>query len=126
MDIQTQLTLLDETVAHFVAIFQDGADPEMMVYEEWNAKDVLGHITFWHESFARNVSDLVHDIKPSPLKGTFSTLNQQCMEEMRRPIRRYNGTFSTPSSCSSPTAREPEIIHRKNTSILSTITSRLI
>ncbi len=83
MDIQTQLTLLDETVAHFAAIFQDGIDPEMMVYEEWNAKDVLGHLVFWHESFARNVSDLVHDIKPTPLKGTFSVLNQRCMEEMR-------------------------------------------
>ena len=58
-------------------------NPDKMVYEEWTAKDVLGHITFWHESFARNISDLVSDIKPAPLKGKFIDLNQRGVDEMR-------------------------------------------
>jgi trehalose utilization protein len=41
------------------------------------------HIVFWHESFARNVRDIVNDIKPTPLNGKYSDLNQRCFDEMR-------------------------------------------
>ena len=75
---------LDETVSRLLHIYRNLANPEIMVYEVWTAKDVLSHITFWHESFARNVSDLVHGIKPTPLKGRFIDLNQGGVDEMRQ------------------------------------------
>lgn len=46
-----------------------------MVYPLWSAKDILGHITFWHESFSRNLKDLVKNVKPTPLKGKLSEVN---------------------------------------------------
>ena len=57
-------------------------DPDMLVYDIWTAKDVLSHLTFWHESFARNVSDLSRNLKPTPLKGKLSDLNQAGVDAM--------------------------------------------
>ncbi|MFN8457024.1 MAG: hypothetical protein U0401_20555 [Anaerolineae bacterium] len=64
-------------------MYQNVANPDMVVYEGWTAKDILGHITFWHESFARNVSDIVNDLKPTPLTGRYRDLNRRCFDEMR-------------------------------------------
>jgi hypothetical protein len=60
---------LNKTISQLFAAYKNMENPEILVYEEWTAKDILGHIVFWHESFARNVHDLVNDIKPMPLKG---------------------------------------------------------
>ncbi len=75
---------LNEAVAQLLDVYQNVANLDIVVYEGWTAKDILGHITFWHESFARNVSDLVNDIKPTPLKGKFIDLNQRGVDEMRQ------------------------------------------
>jgi hypothetical protein len=77
------LKRLDETVAHLIEVVRAASDPHTVVYEGWSAKDLLGHVTFWHESFARNVADLVHDRKPTPLKGKLSDLNQQGVADLR-------------------------------------------
>jgi hypothetical protein len=42
----------------------------------------LAHLTFWHESFARNLDDLVRSRKPSPLNGRFIDLNQGGVDAM--------------------------------------------
>jgi hypothetical protein len=76
------LKQLNETISQLIDVYKNIADPEMAVYEEWTAKDILGHIVFWHESFARNVRDIVNDIKPTPLKGKYCDLNQRCFDEM--------------------------------------------
>ncbi|NJO00203.1 MAG: ClbS/DfsB family four-helix bundle protein [Anaerolineales bacterium] len=77
------LKQLDETISELFGVYGNMITPGIAVNEDWTAKDILGHITFWHESFARNVSDLVNDIKPTPLKGKYSDLNQRCLDEMR-------------------------------------------
>ncbi len=77
------LKQLDEIVANLLDTYQTIPDPEFMVYELWTAKDILSHLTFWHESFARNVSDLTRDVKPTPLKGSLHSLNQAGVDEMR-------------------------------------------
>ena len=77
------LKQLNETISQLLDVYKSLADPEIAIYEEWTAKDVLGHIVFWHESFARNVRDIVNDIQPTPLKGKYSDLNQRCFDEMR-------------------------------------------
>jgi hypothetical protein len=78
------LAQLNETVYQLLDLFQNMTDPTLIVYELWTAKDILGHLTFWHESFARNLSDLVNDVKPTLLKGRFIDLNQSGVDEMRK------------------------------------------
>lgn len=80
---QLLLERLNSVVTHLLDIYRSVPDPDMMVYELWTAKDVLAHLTFWHESFARNVSDLARDIKPTPLKGKLSDLNQAGVDAMK-------------------------------------------
>jgi hypothetical protein len=77
------LNTLNETVSQLLGICQEISDLEQFVYEGWTVKDVLSHLTFWHESFARNVSDLVYDKKPKPLRGKYSLLNERCFSEFR-------------------------------------------
>ena len=78
--IKTQVEILRSELKKFIAFFEQGLDYNKKVYEYWNAKDILGHVTFWHESFARNISDLGKGIKPSPLKGKLSEVNKQSVE----------------------------------------------
>lgn len=77
------LDRLSQTVEELIAVCRQLPDVEAAVYDGWAAKDVLGHVTFWHESFARNVDDLAHDRKPTPLKGKLGDLNQQGVDELR-------------------------------------------
>jgi hypothetical protein len=74
---------LNKIVKELVATCRQLPDPDAAIYEGWSTKDILGHVTFWHESFARNVYDLVHDRAPTPLKGKLSDLNEQGVAEMR-------------------------------------------
>ena len=78
--IKTQIDYLRSELEKLIAFFENRFDSNKMVYEYWNAKDILGHITFWHESFARNISDLGKGIKPSPLTGKLSEVNKQSVE----------------------------------------------
>jgi len=78
--IKDKVEILRGELKKFIAFFEQGLDYDKMIYEYWNAKDILGHITFWHESFARNILDLGKNIKPSPLKGKLSEINKQSVE----------------------------------------------
>lgn len=59
------------------------ASPDVLADGSWTARDVVGHVTFWHESFARNVDDLVHARRPTPLRGRLSDLNERGVAEAR-------------------------------------------
>jgi len=74
---------LNTTISELTGIYRNLPDPEILVDDVWTAKDILGHVTFWHESFARNVGDLSKAVKPTPLKGRLGDLNQRGMDEMR-------------------------------------------
>jgi hypothetical protein len=52
------LEQLNTAVSQLLAFYRSIPASNVMVYELWSAKDVLAHHTFWHESFARNVSDI--------------------------------------------------------------------
>lgn len=73
--IENRLEKLQEKVKELIAFYHQPIDFNKKVYTYWSVKDVLGHITFWHESFARNVSDLAAGRKPNPLKGKLSEVN---------------------------------------------------
>ena len=79
-EIKTNVEILRNELDLLFDFFEKDLDYNKMVYKYWNAKDILGHITFWHESFARNISDLGKGIKPKPLKGKLSELNKQSVE----------------------------------------------
>lgn len=77
------LHCLNDTVNQMVDLYRGLPDPNVLVNEAWSAKDILAHLTFWHESFAQNVDDLTHHRKPKPLKGRFIDLNQGGVDAMR-------------------------------------------
>jgi hypothetical protein len=77
------LHALNTTVTQLLDVYINMDDSDVMVYESWSAKDVLAHLTFWHESFSRNVLDLVNGRKPTVLKGRLIDLNQGGVDEMR-------------------------------------------
>ena len=74
---------LDEAVQQIIAAVRQIEHPESLRVDDWSAKDTLGHIAFWHESFARNVSALVDGREPSVLEGAYSHLNQRGVEASR-------------------------------------------
>ncbi len=77
------LERLNETLEKLYDLYRDRIDIEIEIYEGWNARDILGHITFWHESFARNVNALIEGNKPSPLKGKYVEINQRSVDETK-------------------------------------------
>ena len=77
------LQRLSETLEKLYELYRDRIDLEIEIYEGWSARDILGHITFWHESFARNVNALIEGNKPSPLRGKYAEINQHSIDETK-------------------------------------------
>ncbi|MDN5216323.1 hypothetical protein QQ020_29920 [Fulvivirgaceae bacterium BMA12] len=82
-DILTALMCLQNRVDQLIAFFRQELDFSEMIYEYWSARDILGHLTFWHESFSRNLSDLSNGKTPNPLKGKLSEVNRMSVETTR-------------------------------------------
>ncbi len=81
--LEAELKNLKEELRKFISFFEAGYDYDVMIYSQWDGKDILGHITFWHESFARNISDLGNGRKPNPLKGKLSEVNLLSVESTK-------------------------------------------
>jgi hypothetical protein len=77
------LAQLDDAVELIIAAVREIEHPECLRVDEWSAKDTLGHIAFWHESFARNVSALANGLEPHVLEGAYPILNQRGVEASR-------------------------------------------
>jgi hypothetical protein len=77
------LEQLDEAVQQIIDAVRQIEHPESLRVDDWSAKDTLGHIAFWHESFARNVSALVNGREPDVLEGAYPDLNQRGVEASR-------------------------------------------
>lgn len=76
-DIEISLKKLQSKVVELCEFFVQDDDFETMIYEFWNARQVLAHLVFWHESFARNISDIGNGKKTLPLKGSLAEVNQR-------------------------------------------------
>ncbi|MFZ6666170.1 hypothetical protein [Peijinzhouia sedimentorum] len=81
--LETYLEQLKKELKEFTDFFEQGYDYNIMIYALWDAKDILGHITFWHESFARNLADLANERTPNPLKGKLSEVNKLSVESTK-------------------------------------------
>lgn len=62
-NIKTKVDSLKSKSEELFLFFEQKLDYNKMVYEYWNAKDILGHFTYWHESFANNISDKGNGLK---------------------------------------------------------------
>lgn len=58
--------------------------------EEWTVKDILCHIAFWHDYYAKNYSALAENTKPFifPSKGG-STRNQEGVNSLSHKPQKY-------------------------------------
>lgn len=52
---------------NFIALYDDRNLLDHMIYPLWDLKDLLAHLVFWQESFARNVEALTLDNSLQPL-----------------------------------------------------------
>jgi hypothetical protein len=77
------LERLNDTLTQLLGVVRTLPNPDRVVSDDWTIKDMLSHVTFWHESFARNVADLANGRKPTPLKGKLADLNQRGVDELR-------------------------------------------
>ena len=77
------LELLQNKVEELAGFYGGGLDFNQMVYPLWSARDVLAHLVFWHESFARNLKDASEKRKPNPLKGSLAEVNRQSVDSNR-------------------------------------------
>jgi len=80
LQLEINLNQLKQALKEFIDFFERGYDYSIMIYKLWNAKNILGHVTFWHESFARNIADLANERIPQPLKGKLSEVNKLSVE----------------------------------------------
>jgi hypothetical protein len=77
------LDQLEQAVEQIITSVRQIEHPETLRVDDWSAKDTLGHIAFWHESFARNVNALATGRDPVVLDGTYADLNQRSVETSR-------------------------------------------
>ena len=77
------LKQLDEAVQCIIATVRKSSNPGSVQVDDWTAKDTLGHIAFWHESFARNARAMVDGREPNVLEGKYPDLNQRGVERSR-------------------------------------------
>lgn len=66
-----------EVITNFIDFFSSKKDFGLCIYNDWTAKDVLGHVASWHMSFSRNLAAAVEKIKPSTFKGTLTDVNER-------------------------------------------------
>ncbi|HYO42778.1 MAG TPA: maleylpyruvate isomerase N-terminal domain-containing protein [Candidatus Limnocylindrales bacterium] len=80
--VDERLAELDDAVAELVALARGLPDPDVVASGEWTARDVVAHLVFWHESFARNVADLAAGRRPTQLAGTYAALAARTRAEL--------------------------------------------
>jgi len=80
---QELLDDLEAAVLELSSIYRSLGDTSFRANTSWTARDVLVHIVYWHESFARNTQDLAHGAEPRPLRGTYAELAKRSQAESR-------------------------------------------
>jgi len=74
---------LTHTLESFLSKVEQ-ADLKNHIYEHWDIKDIVGHITYWHINYAANLKACDQKRKPPLLKGKYIDLNQKGVDEMRK------------------------------------------
>ncbi len=82
-DIRNSLKSLNRTVEELIYFFSQDFDFTKRINTHWNAKDILGHLVFWQESFERNLRCVATGVEPKVLKGKLSEVNKQSVDSTR-------------------------------------------
>ncbi len=82
LTLEEQLGEEQKAVSEVMEFFQTAKDFSKIIYVDWTAKDVLGHIASWHLSFERNLLSAVHNEKPKPFSGTLTDVNEREVKKM--------------------------------------------
>jgi hypothetical protein len=80
---------LDGAIQSFTAFVRSlpAAEMEPSSRESWGPREVLIHLVFWHEQYARIASAMARDKKPFLLKGSARALNDAAVaREINVPI----------------------------------------
>ncbi|MDR1866660.1 MAG: ClbS/DfsB family four-helix bundle protein [Treponema sp.] len=76
-------TLEQNIVNDVINFYNQNIDFSKIIYTDWTAKDVLAHINTWHESFAKNVFDIVNGNKLNSLKGRIDEINENGVKKYK-------------------------------------------
>jgi len=84
LTLDEQLIEEQKTVSRLIEFYKANKDFNIVVYEDWTAKDVLGHITSWHMSFQRNLESAVKNEKAAPFAGSLTDVNEREVLSMKK------------------------------------------
>ena len=84
LTLDEQLIEEQKAVMKLIELYNDSKDFDFIVYEDWTAKDVLGHITSWHMSFQRNLESALMNKKPMPFSGSLTDVNEREVLNMKK------------------------------------------
>ncbi len=73
---------LTHTVSTFISEINK-AKLQKQIYDVWNIKDILTHVTFWHLNYAQNLESEDKGQKPNLSKGTIREISMKGVEGMR-------------------------------------------
>ncbi|GAB1483258.1 hypothetical protein MASR2M78_20740 [Treponema sp.] len=82
LTLDEQLIEEQNVVSEVIEFYQTDRDFKKIIYDDWTAQDVLGHITSWHMSFERNLLSAVQKEKPKPFSGTLTDVNEREVKKM--------------------------------------------
>ena len=74
-DRVARLAQLEAVNVRLIGAVEARPSPDRMVDTRWTSRDVVGHLAFGHESFARNVGDLGHGRVPTPTSRSCVTMS---------------------------------------------------
>lgn len=80
MKIKSTSVDLDLAVQTFCEVCRQ-ADPDKQVYDLWKVKDIVAHVTFWHEYYVRNLSSVESGGEKYLLKDTYTDINRRMQLE---------------------------------------------
>lgn len=73
-----QILAVERAALHnFVSLYTNTAHLNHQVYPLWRVQDLLSHMVFWQEAFARNVKAMALDQPLQPLRGSMKELNEE-------------------------------------------------
>lgn len=83
MNRKETLETLDDTVKEFEEIYNN-INLKFNIYDKWDIKDILCHITYWHTIYSNILNSLTLNKTPKLLSGTYRELNEQGVKSMRK------------------------------------------
>ena len=87
-ELEKALLREQEALAEFKKLYSiSGFNYEIMINQDWSAKDYLSDVVYWHESFARNIADVGDKRRPHPIQESLREATRKGVEENKSASR---------------------------------------